>query len=308
MPMAYRGPTTVRDVCGRLVLSSAPDELARYFAAELPGPPPQPDRDRTDKTRSNVTDANEATHVTHVTSVANGPNYNLAPTAEIYLVRRREQRRILGLARWGLVPPWSKDPAGGARMINARAETVALRSSFRAAFQQRRCLIPADGFYEWTTVPGHKKRQPWYIHRPDPEPYAFAGLWELWRDPAHRNDDRTNKGWLRTCCIITAAANPKMARLHDRMPVVLDPAVWDQWLDPAEQDPERLSSLLQPTPASLVAFHPVSVQVNDARAEGPGLITPIEHIDPDGRGQPSLLFDPGDGVGAPTGRGDGPIA
>lgn len=270
-------------MCGRFVSTSAPDDLARYFAANL------------------------APTVT----VPGGPNYNVAPTAEIFVVRQREQQRWLNRCRWGLVPPWSKDASGGARLINARAETVAVKSSFRAAFQQRRCLVPADGFYEWTTVPGHKKRQPWYIHRPDGELYAFAGLWERWRDPGHRDQENPDSadGWLRTCCIITAAANDKMARLHDRMPVVLAPTAWAQWLDPAEQDPERLSALLQPTPASLVAFHPVAVQVNSARAEGPGLIAPIEDLDPDGRGQQALLFEPApDAMGSSTGRGDGHLA
>ncbi len=293
----------MREVCGRFVSSSAPDELARYFAAELPRQPALVD----EPVAAGRTHAPQTR--TGGVTVADGPNFNVAPTAEIYLVRQREQHRILALARWGLVPPWSKDLSGGARMINARAETVATKSSFRSAFQQRRCLVPADGFYEWTTVPGHKKRQPWYIHRPDGELYAFAGLWERWRDPARGTDEHSEAGWVRSCCIITAGANATMATLHDRMPVVLAPAAWEQWLDPAEQDLERLANLLEPTPASLVAFHPVSVEVNSARAEGPELITPIERIDPDGTGQQSLLFDPMPGqIAASNGRGDGPVA
>ncbi|MFN0028906.1 MAG: SOS response-associated peptidase [Acidimicrobiales bacterium] len=280
-------------MCGRFVLSSTPHDLARYFAA-VPS----------------------ADLVTEAELGVSGPEYNVAPTAAIYLVRQHHQERWLGRARWGLVPPWSKDAAGAARMINARAETLAAKPSFRSAFGQRRCLIPADGFYEWTTVAGHKKRQPWFVHRPDGEPYAFAGLWERWRDPARRDDDHPDpdpdpdpdRGWLRTCCIITAAANPVMAQLHDRMPVVLPPAHWEQWLDPAQRDPELLSELLQPTPASLVAFHPVSVQVNSARTQGPDLINPIELLDPDGVGQQRSLFDPVDPLGASTGRGDGSFA
>ncbi|MCC6438161.1 MAG: SOS response-associated peptidase [Acidimicrobiales bacterium] len=233
-------------MCGRFVSSSKPGELADYFAAE-----PAPD-------------------------VELAANYNVAPTSEVYVVYDDGRVRRLDAFRWGLVPPWAKDLSVGARMINARAETVATTNAFRKAFAHRRCIVPADGFYEWTKVPGHKRKQPWYIHRPDGEPYAFAGLWERWRPgPA--------EPWMLSCTIITGAANEKMAELHDRMPIVLPPDRWSQWLDPAT-DTELVGALLVPTPSQLVTFHPVSTEVNKATNQGPQLVEPVAVIDPDGTG------------------------
>jgi len=137
--------------------------------------------------------------------------------------------------------------------------------------------VPADGFYEWTKVPGHRRKQPWYIHRPDGEPYAFAGLWERWRP--HGTDGPP----ILTCTVITGAANPKMAELHDRMPVALAPENWATWLDPELHDIDMLEALLRPTPAELVAFHPVSVAVNSVTNRGPHLLDEITEINPDGR-------------------------
>ncbi|MEZ5260187.1 MAG: SOS response-associated peptidase [Acidimicrobiia bacterium] len=234
-------------MCGRFVSSSKADVLADYFSAE-----PTPD-------------------------VELAANYNVAPTSEVYVVYDDGTARRLDHVRWGLVPPWAKDLAVGARMINARAETVASKNAFRKAFAKRRCIVPADGFYEWTKVPGHKRKQPWFIHRPDGEPYAFAGLWERWRPAA-------DQPWTLSCTIITGAANDKMAELHDRMPIVLPPDRWSKWLDPAVEDTELLGSLLVPAPPELVAFHPVSTEVNKAGNQGPQLIEPVDTIDPDRTG------------------------
>jgi putative SOS response-associated peptidase YedK len=202
-------------------------------------------------------------------------------------------------------------------MINARAETVASKPAFRSAFARTRCLIPADGFYEWTTQPGEKKKQPYFIHRPDGEPYAFAGLWETWKgpkpakpkkgDPAPAEDAPTENTTpaeggeadhgevasapkdphgvpapspvdpLRTCTIITTSANSRMAELHDRMPVVLPRSAWDMWLNPDEHDTEALGRLLVPAPPELITFHAVSTEVNSARNKGEQL---IDEIDP----------------------------
>ncbi len=248
-------------VCGRFVSSSKPDELARYFAAELePG-------------------------------VELAANYNVAPTSEVYVVVEEDHHRVLEAFRWGLVPPWAEDLRVGARMINARLETVATRNAFRQAFRRRRCIVPADGFYEWTAVPGQTRKQPWYIHRPDGEPYAFAGLWERWR-PAG-----TDGPWVLSCSVITGAANPLMARVHDRMPVVLPPDVWSAWLDPDLQDADAVASMLRPTPAELVAFHPVSLEVNTVRNRGAHLIDEVAL----GEGSPDLRTE---AAGQdPTGRG-----
>src|SRR5690606_25370196 len=132
---------------------------------------------------------------------------------------------------WGLVPRWAKDPKIGSRMINARAETVAEKAAFRSALKKRRCSVPADGFYEWQKLAGRTAKQPFYIHRPDGEPYAFAGLWETWRGP-----DGTGDEVLRSCTIITTAPNSEMAKIHDRMPVILPPEAWDTWLDRDNED------------------------------------------------------------------------
>jgi putative SOS response-associated peptidase YedK len=142
--------------------------------------------------------------------------------------------------RWGLVPAWAKNPRSGAPLINARGETVATKPAFRSAFKQRRCLIPADGFYEWKAIPGQKKKQPFYIGQRDRPILAFAGLWEVWKGPEQQE--------LASCTIITTEANSAVAELHDRMPVILSPADFSNWLDP-ERNREELEALLRPAPA-----------------------------------------------------------
>lgn len=194
--------------------------------------------------------------------------YNVAPTDEVYVVVEREERRLLGTMRWGLVPWFSKDPKGGAKMINARAESVPTKPAFRRAFEKRRCLVPADGFYEWQKRPDLPKL-PFFIHGADGRPIVFAGLWEVWRESEDAEP-------LRTCTIITTTANDLLRPIHDRMPVVLPPERWEEWLDPSNQDLEGLRGLLSPAPNDLLALHPVSNKVNSVRNDGPDLLVPAD--------------------------------
>jgi putative SOS response-associated peptidase YedK len=191
------------------------------------------------------------------------PRYNIAPTQSVLAIRADEQAgREAQTLRWGLVPFWAKDLAIGSRMINARGETVSEKPAFRQAFRRRRCLIPADGFYEWQKVPGGK--QPWFISRRDDIPLAFAGLWERW-------DKRGTEDPVETCTIVTTAANATLAPLHDRMPVILGPQDWDSWLG-ANTPPEALVDLLRPAADDLLGARPVSRRVNSPGNDGPELL------------------------------------
>ena len=184
--------------------------------------------------------------------------------------------RELRVVRWGLVPFWAKDMSIGSRLINARAETVAEKPAFRRAFARHRCLIPADGFYEWekTGDPAHPRKQPYYIHRADGGVLAFAGLYELWRDKKVPDDDPA--AWVWTATIITTRAEDEVGRIHDRMPMVIDPSRWADWLDPTATSPEALHGLLAPAAAAAhLTSHPVSTEVNSVRHNGPGLIEPV---------------------------------
>ncbi|MCP4356934.1 MAG: SOS response-associated peptidase [Chloroflexi bacterium] len=193
------------------------------------------------------------------------PRYNIAPTQPVLAVRHDDNgRRELTFFRWGLVPSWSKDVSYGSRLINARSETVAEKPSFRAAFKRRRCLIPADGFYEWQKLNGDK--QPVYIHAADKQPYALAGLWETWRDP--------EGSALQTCTILTTTPNEMMAPIHNRMPVIIEPEDYSMWLDPGDTPQDGLH-LLRPYPAHKMAAHPVSAIVNNPRNDVPECIQPI---------------------------------
>jgi putative SOS response-associated peptidase YedK len=174
--------------------------------------------------------------------------------------------------RWGLVPFWAKDVKIGSRMINARAETVAEKPAFRRAFAKRRCLMPADGYYEWQQMPGAAK-QPMYISRRDGRSLAFAGLYELWRDPAVSSEDQD--AWLWTTTIITTSAPDEIGMIHDRMPMIIDPGRWDDWLDPVNNDVADLKSLLVPAMVGDLITWPVSTAVNSVRNNGPELITPV---------------------------------
>jgi putative SOS response-associated peptidase YedK len=229
-------------VCGRYVQASSPELLAERFGVD------------------------------EVRVEDHEPHYNVAPRAEVPAVRRREDRKILSRLRWGLVPSWAKDPKMGDRQINARAESVSDKPVYRTAFGRRRCLIPADGFYEWQKQPGKRRKQPMFVHLRSGEPMAFAGLWEIWKDPKAEGED---EGWLRSCAIVTTDANDLLAPIHDRMPVILPESAWDTWLDP-DAEPRVLHELLVPAPDDLVAVYPVSPLVNSADNDGPELVHPIE--------------------------------
>ena len=186
--------------------------------------------------------------------------FNIAPTQLIAVVRRTPgaPSRELSLLRWGLVPSWAKDATTGSPMINARAETVAEKPTFRTAFRRRRCLIPADGYYEWQKVGARK--QPYYIRLRDGQPFAFAGLWEGWRGGGAEGDQP-----LETCTIITTDANELSRPIHDRMPVILSVEDYDLWLDPGVEERAKLESLLQPYDPTRMAADPVSTFVNNVR-------------------------------------------
>lgn len=203
------------------------------------------------------------------------PRYNIAPTQQVAAVRLggAGQRHFVQL-RWGLIPAWAKDPAIGSRMINARAESLAEKPAFRAAFRQRRCLIPADGFYEWQAGGGDKAmKQPYRITLADGGPFGFAGLWESWRDP--RSGER-----IESCTIITTEANERLRPIHHRMPVILPPGSYAPWLDPASRSAAALA-LLRPYPAADMAATAVSTRVNKVANDDPGLIEPLEVKQPE---------------------------
>jgi putative SOS response-associated peptidase YedK len=211
-------------------------------------------------------------------------SWNVAPTDERFVVVDKRGSRTLDAYRWGLVPYWATDPKIGSRFINARAETLASSNAFRHALVRRRCIVPADGFYEWKKTPGSKTRQAFFIHRPDGEPYAFAGLWERWR-PQGTDTERPK---LYTFTIITAAANQAVASVHDRMPAILPPEAWERWLDPAVGDIDRLTGLLAPAPTEWTVMHPVGPAVNSPRNQGPELAMAVDPDAPGGQdGKPA---------------------
>ncbi|MFF9060395.1 SOS response-associated peptidase [Streptomyces sp. NPDC101213] len=245
-------------MCGRYVSTRSPEDLAEHFhVADLP-----------------VTE-----------SLA--PSWNVAPTDDVWAVLERAPRgeddaaparRELRPLRWGLVPSWAKDVRIGARMINARVETLHEKPAFRRAFTRRRCLLPADGFYEWQQVKaedtGRTRKQPYFIHPEDGRVMAFAGLYEYWRDPQVRQDDDP-AAWLLTCTVITTDATDEAGRVHPRMPLALTEDRYDAWLDPARRDPDELRALLgRPADGHLEA-RPVSPAVNNARTDGPHLLDPV---------------------------------
>lgn len=233
-------------MCGRFVSVSTPEAISAYFDALVDVGPL-------------------------------GERYNVAPTSEIYGVVSTNVERRVRAYRWGLVPTWAKDPSIGNRMINARAETVAEKPSFRASFRSKRCIIPMDGFYEWrpgvaggpTTRAGRPAKLPVYVHPHGGEQLAVAGLWSAWRDPADPSEM-----WLHTATVITTAANATMSAVHDRMPVILPRQAWEPWLDP-DHDAEALLPLLVPAPDDLLIIEEVSTSVNDVRNDGPDLVRSV---------------------------------
>jgi putative SOS response-associated peptidase YedK len=193
--------------------------------------------------------------------------YNIAPTQPIAVVRATEEGdgHELAILRWGLIPAWAKEPGSVPLLINARAETAATKPAFRAALRRRRCLVPADGFYEWQRL-GNQK-QPFHMRRQDGQPFALAGLWERWEGP---------DGCIDSCALLTTTANELMSPIHDRMPVILDPPQFDLWLDPALQDVDLLQGLLRPYPAELMIAYPVPTRVNNARNDDPQCVLPLD--------------------------------
>jgi putative SOS response-associated peptidase YedK len=259
-------------MCGRYVASRRPEDLTGLFGVEKWEP----------------TETLE-------------PDWNVAPTKEVYAVLdrpvkdaadRRPVRQLRAL-KWGLVPSWSKSPEGGARMINARAETVHEKPSFRRPFVSRRCILPADGYYEWVTgaderqleEQGRKKRprkQPYFVTPADGSVFAMAGLYEFWRDRTLPEDHP--EAWWVTCSVITTEAETtplavapaqgpaSLSEIHPRMPLMLTPERWDAWLDPARTDVEELKALLEPPPGGLMRAYPVATAVSDVRNNGPELL------------------------------------
>lgn len=238
-----------------------------------------------------------------------GPDYNVAPTKNVYAVLSRVPEgaergvRQLRILKWGLVPAWAKDPSVGSRMINARAETLAEKPSFRSAFAKRRCLLPADGYFEWMPVeperrssdgeseeranegrsgrdhkPAKKKKQPYFIHPEDGGVLAMAGLYEFWKDPTRDDDDPLK--WLVTCTVITTDAEDELGHIHDRMPMMIERERWAEWLDPRLTDTRTAAGLLVPAQSGRLTAYPVSTDVNSVRNNGPELIEPL----PDGEG------------------------
>ena len=231
-------------MCGRFTLTSNLDDLqGRFgFLSDLSG----------------LADIQDYDHE---------PRYNIAPTQPVLIVTNDGRRRG-EVMRWGLVPFWAKDLKVGARMINAVGETAASKPAFRAAFKKRRCLVLANGFYEWRKDGGRKV--PTYIYARSGEPMAFAGLWETWRSPEGQV--------VRSCTIITTQANPLIQPLHNRMPVILSEETQALWLDPLTEDRENLEPLLIPAPIELLTSHPVADTVNSVKNQGPDCILPLAEM------------------------------
>lgn len=198
------------------------------------------------------------------------PHYNLAPSQPLTAVRTAPDSgaREMVQLRWGLIPYWAEDPRVGERMINARAETAPVRAAFRAAFQTRRCLIPADGFFEWRR--GGGTTQPFYVRMRDETPFAIAGLWDRWRGQDGRS--------IESCTVLTTRPNALLESIHDRMPVILPRQEYEQWLDPAVRKVDRLRGLCTPYPAQSMGTHAVGSWVNDPRNDGPECIAPVPRV------------------------------
>ena len=228
-------------MCGRYALHSHPDVVALQFGLGL---------------------------LPAAALAAMVPRYNIAPTQDAPIVRFDPERgRELVVARWGLVPTWAKDASMGAKLINARAETVAEKPSFRSAWRKRRCLVPADGWYEWNEEGG--RRQPWYLYPLDGKPAALAGIWEQWHAP--------DGGMLETYSLITTEPNADAAQVHDRMPVVVDPSQFPLWL---EGSAEQAAPLLRAMPVGRIGFHRVDRRMSSGRVDDAQCIVPVGAPEP----------------------------
>ncbi len=249
-------------MCGRYASSRRPEDLAEEFEID----------------RATVTET-----VTEPLA----PDFNVAPTKEVYAVVTRPPKdeepsegpgeRQLRVLRWGLVPFWAKDPAIGSKMINARMETVDQKPAFRRAFAKRRCLVPADGYYEWYPTEqlgknGKPIKQPFFIRPQDGSVLAMAGLYEIWRDPTRDDDDPQRFRW--TCTVITTQAEDSLGHIHDRMPMMVEPDRWSAWLDPTAPQGSLLDLLAPAAPGGLEAY-PVSTLVSNVRNNGPELVDPL---------------------------------
>jgi putative SOS response-associated peptidase YedK len=250
-------------VCGRYAASANPDDLVAEFEVERVD---EPERMQ--------------------------PDWNVAPTKDVPAVLTRRDRsepedveplRLLRPVRWGLVPSWAKDPSIGSRMINARMETVAQKPAFRRAFAKRRCLLPADGYYEWYAAESGPK-QPFFISGRDGHPLAMAGIYEFWRDPAA--DPESPDVWLWSCAVLTTTAEDEVGRIHDRMPLLVPRERWGEWLDPSNDDTGSAVDLLVPAAPGGLAAWPVSRKVNNVRNSGPELVEPLPP-----EGVPSAVAD-----------------
>jgi len=232
-------------VCGRYASARSAQDLASWFDAEQPE------------------ESAEAASLP--------PRWNVAPTDPVHAVVERDGRRVLRVLRWGLVPSWSRDARGAARMINARVESVEVKPAFRRAFRSRRCLLPADGYYEWQ-VDGARK-QPWFLSARDGGPLAMAGLYEVWSPPGEADGPR-----LWTCTVITTSAADEHGAIHDRTPLLVPRQDWARWLDPGVADPGQ--ELLVPGTEGLLDAWPVSPAVGNVRNDGPELVEPSRDAAP----------------------------
>ena len=191
--------------------------------------------------------------------------FNIAPTQPVLAIRN-DGRQVADFLVWGLIPSWAKDPTIGSRLINARGETLAEKPAFRGAYKYKRCLIPADGFYEWKAQPSAKPKVPYYVQLKSRKPFAFAGLWDEWRS--------SDGSVVQSCAIITTSPNELMASIHNRMPVILRSKDYGEWLDHAPRPPDSLQHLIQPLPAELMQAYPVSTLVNSPSNDSPEVILP----------------------------------
>ncbi len=235
------------------------------------------------------------------------PRFNISPQAGVLAVANRKEKRRLTVYHWGLIPSWAKDPSVGFRSFNARAESLADRPAFRSALAKRRCLVPADAFYEWEKVPSGNRtaRLPWLFKPADGGLLVFAGLWEAWRVPGagalaaelvtdadHDEAAGWHGDWLLSCSIITGPSNDVVARIHDRMPVALQPDDWATWLEPEPLDPGELRTLLSPPPDGYLTAFRVGTGVNNSRLDDQQLIEPLA-VDSDDDPAPTLFELPG---------------